>query len=300
MTSSIASNDIQVNANRDFKGIWIPREIWLAKGLSNNEKILWAEIHSLHNRDRGGCFASNEYLMNFMDIKERRLQEMISNLKSFGLVVQVSFDGRERVIKAVVPPEGFEVRRAEVQKSAPLGCGKVHPSGAVNRTPPIYIDNKEDNKEYITPPIPPQKEIAKAKSAKADEEILDSSKAKKGKAFPPEAKELVDQMIECLKSAKPNYVPPKILNAFLTYADYLLRIDGRDCKLILEVFRWALADHFWVDKMFKLNPAEALRKHFDQLEMRMNAKAPINKNQIDRRLKDKAGNAVDEYKDLMF
>ncbi len=38
--------------SRDFKGIWIPKEIWLSDQLSLMEKILLVEIHSLDN-ERG-------------------------------------------------------------------------------------------------------------------------------------------------------------------------------------------------------------------------------------------------------
>ena len=48
--------------NRDFKGVWIPKEIWLNTDLSIIEKVLLVEIDSLDNSDRG-CFASNEYLL---------------------------------------------------------------------------------------------------------------------------------------------------------------------------------------------------------------------------------------------
>lgn len=90
---------------RDFKGIWIPKEIWLFEGLTIAEKALWAEIDSLYDEDKGGCYASNEYLCKFNGVKLRFLQIMISNLKSKGLIEQVSFDGRQRIIKAVKPKD---------------------------------------------------------------------------------------------------------------------------------------------------------------------------------------------------
>ncbi len=88
---------------RDFKGIWIPKEIWLFEGLTIAEKALWAEIDSLYDEEKGGCYASNEYLCKFNGVKLRVLQRMIANLKAKGLIEQVAFDGRERIIKAVVP-----------------------------------------------------------------------------------------------------------------------------------------------------------------------------------------------------
>jgi hypothetical protein len=37
------------NENRDFKGIWIPKEIWLSKDLTLQEKVFYVEIDSLDN-----------------------------------------------------------------------------------------------------------------------------------------------------------------------------------------------------------------------------------------------------------
>ena len=153
--------------NRDFKGIWIPKEIWLQKGLSAQEKCLWAEIHSLYSADVGGCYASNEYLMDFLNVKERRLQEMLSNLKKKKFIIQVGFDGRTRILKAVMPPESDEINDDQNGGGKVPGRGaekctpgrKVHPRGAEKCTPSVHetaplptpcpynIENKEENKE---------------------------------------------------------------------------------------------------------------------------------------------------------
>lgn len=140
--------------NRDFKGIWIPREIWLREDLSALEKTLWAEIHSLFDRESGGCYASNEYLATFCGVQDRRLREMISNLKSKGLVEQVSFNGRVRVIKAIVPDEDFSPCQADRQKSASLTGGKVPVSPAEKCHPHIYRDTSIEKSIDKTPPTP--------------------------------------------------------------------------------------------------------------------------------------------------
>ena len=267
--------DDSIAVNRDFKGIWIPREVWLAQGLSPNEKILWAEIHSLHSREKGGCYASNDYLCNFIGVKERRLQEMISNLKAYGLVVQVSFDGRERVIKAILPPEGFIARRAEVQKSAPLGCGKVHLSDAESCTPPIYIDNKGEGIDYNSPPIPPQNEEPKPNAAKAAEERIKSSPSKKSKIskdFPEEVQQLALRMVKALHEANNDWLIPKNLHPVMQQIHEMIDEEKRDPKRIWDVFMWTVSDHFWMDKLCKPNPAKYLRNQFGQLAGKMDAK----------------------------
>lgn len=83
---------------RDFKGIWIPKEIWLAKDINYFEKILWAEIDSLSGEDN--CFASNEYFSEFFDCRVETISRAISKLKELGYVSEVGFDGRKRYLKS--------------------------------------------------------------------------------------------------------------------------------------------------------------------------------------------------------
>ena len=71
--------------NRDFRGIWIPKEIWLSKDLSTNEKILLAEIDSL-GVSSDGCFASNQYFADFFDLSKDRISRLVSGLKNKGYI----------------------------------------------------------------------------------------------------------------------------------------------------------------------------------------------------------------------
>ncbi len=117
--------------SRDFKGIWIPREIWLHPDLNHLEKILWAEIDSLSSREEG-CTASNEYFCKFFNMKDRQVRECIYSLKKKGLIEQTAFDGRTRTLKTV-PVRVAENRQSEGRKTA-------------SPPTPLY---KEDNKEDI-------------------------------------------------------------------------------------------------------------------------------------------------------
>lgn len=83
--------------DRDFKGIWIPKEVYLNKELNWTDKILLVEIHSLDNED--GCFASNEYFSEFLDVSTTTISKSISKLISYGYMYIESFDGRKRVLK---------------------------------------------------------------------------------------------------------------------------------------------------------------------------------------------------------
>jgi hypothetical protein len=70
--------------SRDFKGIWIPKDIWLSDQLSLMEKVLFVEIHSLDNER--GCFAGNRYFAEFFGLHPRRLAGHIASLKQKGFI----------------------------------------------------------------------------------------------------------------------------------------------------------------------------------------------------------------------
>ena len=113
---------------------------------------------------------------------------------------------------------------------------------------------------------------AEPQPAKAGE--VDSS-SPKGKTFiNQKAVLLVDRMIKSLQAVKPDFKVPKNLSQFLSQADFMIRLDGRDPQRVMDVFNWALSDPFWMDKMFKPNPAKYLREKFDQLEMKMKVVKP--------------------------
>lgn len=72
------------NANRDFKGVWIPAEYWLDPNLTMMEIMFITEIDSL---DRGeGCFASNNHFADFFGITPGRASQIIKSLKKKGYI----------------------------------------------------------------------------------------------------------------------------------------------------------------------------------------------------------------------
>jgi uncharacterized phage protein (TIGR02220 family) len=85
---------------REFKGIWIPKEIWLDMGLSAIEKIIFAEINSLDGED--GCYASNAYLAKFCQCSESYVTKAISKLQKLNYIKITSFDGRQRKMSSSI------------------------------------------------------------------------------------------------------------------------------------------------------------------------------------------------------
>ena len=84
---------------RDFKGVWIPREIWLSDQLSVMEKVLFVEIHSLDNER--GCFASNAYFAEFFQVSTRQIIRYLAALREHGFITVTVRNENERVIHTV-------------------------------------------------------------------------------------------------------------------------------------------------------------------------------------------------------
>lgn len=82
---------------RDFKGVWIPKDIWLSSDLSLMEKVLFVEIHSLDNER--GCYASNGHFAKFFDVSERQVRTYVGQLKAKGYVTVTIANRNERVIR---------------------------------------------------------------------------------------------------------------------------------------------------------------------------------------------------------
>lgn len=92
---------------RNFKGIWIPKEIWLTNELSLQEKVVLVEIDSLDDEEKG-CFASNKYFAEFFKITNGRVSQIIKQLQKKGYIdIKYNYKGKEiteRLIKVKRPP----------------------------------------------------------------------------------------------------------------------------------------------------------------------------------------------------
>lgn len=87
--------------DRDFKGVWIPKEIWLDMDLSLIEKIILIEVDSLDVEEEG-CYASNKYLADFCNCTETTISTSIKRLIESGYLYQTKFDGRHRYLKSAL------------------------------------------------------------------------------------------------------------------------------------------------------------------------------------------------------
>ena len=134
-------------ADRDFKGVWIPKEIWLDERLSMLDKGILTEIDSL-DCGENGCFASNEHLAVFCQCSERKITESISKLIDLGYVWVSSFDGRKRFLRSRVA----KTARLD-RKNCEAEWKNLRDSNTSNK-PPINTDKSISSADDDLPGFP--------------------------------------------------------------------------------------------------------------------------------------------------
>ena len=216
--------------NRGFKGIWIPREIWLSKSLSIHEKVMLAELDSL-DVDGNGCWASNKFLGDFFGLSERRVRDVLKGLKDKGLIeIQYTYKVGTREIESrsiKISPEVYPHPDIDAAINRMQGAAEsCHTPGRILPDPPAEscqtprqdparppagscrVDNiyrEYSNREYIN----------KGASAKADAQGPDLDT----KNFSPELKGKVEEWIQYKKEQRKAYRPTG-LRSLLTQIEH--------------------------------------------------------------------------------
>lgn len=120
---------------RDFKGIWIPKDIWLNKELSIVEKALLAEIDSLKV-----CNAGNDYFADFFGVSVPTITRAVAHLKELGLI-EFSFDGRVRTLRLI------KMIRQTNQNDEYINTSISNNLNNTNNQLNLFKDNNTSNKE---------------------------------------------------------------------------------------------------------------------------------------------------------
>ena len=126
--------------DRDFKGVWIPKVVWLDERLNALDKCILAEIDSLDNGD--GCWASNEYIAKFCQCSVTKVSTSISKLIACKYLTVASFDGRKRFLKSSLSNferQTFKICKADIQN--------LKESNTYNNPFSIYSDEEERARE---------------------------------------------------------------------------------------------------------------------------------------------------------
>jgi hypothetical protein len=117
-----------------FTGVWIPVEVFQMETLTITEKVVYGIVNALDNEE--GCYASNGYLAQTLQLSDRQVKNVLKTLIDFQLVVRIEVDGR-RILRTVE-------KQALVGATDFLGRGKPVSRRGGSRLP---TDRKEDKKE---------------------------------------------------------------------------------------------------------------------------------------------------------
>ena len=118
---------------RDFKGVWIPKEIWLSTDLKVMEKLILVEIDSLDNED--GCFASNEHFSKFFSLSKNRCSEIIKSLEKKGYIK----------IDYIYQEGSKAISRRVIRCVRNIDGGIRNIDSPIRKTEEGYSENREDN-----------------------------------------------------------------------------------------------------------------------------------------------------------
>ena len=145
---------------RQFKGIWIPKEIWLNKDLTFQEKIILVEIDS-YDDGQVGCFATNKHFVNNFGINSSRISQIIQSLQRKNYItITYDFNGKE-IIKRYLhinrppypPKEGMSKINIGMLKNE-MGVCQFDKGGYVKKLKDnntninnTNINNKEERKK---------------------------------------------------------------------------------------------------------------------------------------------------------
>lgn len=129
-----------MNESRDFKGVWIPKKVWLDTRLNALDKVILMEIDSLDQGEKG-CYASNEHLAEFCQCSKTKVSTAISKLIECGYLYIQNFDGRKRELKSRV--SNFE--RQNIKKCN-ADIQNLKESNTDSNTDSNTVSNKKERK----------------------------------------------------------------------------------------------------------------------------------------------------------
>lgn len=186
-----------------FTGIFLPAEILACEDLNLFETILLSWIDALYCPAHGGCFASNKYLGDrIKGAKENTVAKALTHLRTLGLIEDVSFDGRTRVIRACINKYIDKVQSNAALDKNPIGVGQKSNADLDKNPSSPYLYSKAYIKEKTT-----TGSVQKAYSKKASEKSVVVSFANENlkKERPTYATISADEKVKvdaCLEKAK--------------------------------------------------------------------------------------------------
>lgn len=273
---------------RDFKGVWIPKTVWLDRRLSALDKMILTEIDSLASEERG-CFASNAYIADFCQCSEAKVTKSISLLIKLGYLYVASFNGRQRELKSRLSKNIYEAESENVS-----GCsvkntrqGSKFYEAESENVRESKLDNKQDNNIFNNNS---QKENKQKKKSSFDDGDAppDVSPASGTDARPKKEEKVFDADSDAYKAAAylarqreknyPNVKPATEKDKQRWAADFdkCNRIDGYDWWDISDVLHFSQQSPFWRKNILS---GKKFREKYERLLIEMTEE----KNKNDKR-----------------
>ncbi len=230
---------------RRFTGVFIPVEIIDVKELSWMQRLLWAEIHALHDLKRGGCFASNEYLAEVLGVSPGSIANDLTVLRRMGWIRRISKPNSIRVL-VVAHPDSTSPNSEVTSPNSETGFTK--PGSPLHQTVKCLIEEKKDKVKDLD--ITHEGEILEfsfqeSVSGKPETEPVSRRAEAEAiyKAYPRRVAK-VDAIKSILKAFK-EITPAELLDAVRKYA---LSCRGKDAKFIPHPATWFNGGR-WADEI---------------------------------------------------
>ena len=244
---------------RDFKGIWIPKELWILRDLSLLEKVMLIEIDSLDNEN--GCYASNDYFADFFGLSKDRISKVINNLVKRGFI---SSELKYKKGTCIVEKRVLKISRwykATSKKNRTVGKNNDTPTGENNSR--TLVENAEENK---------LENKLNSSSQIFEEPKIDDNDVKKKKIFEADSDPyLLAKFLEkCITENNPKF--PQNESQRQRWAkdfDLMIRRDKIDADDIAEVIDWCQNDSFWRSNILS---GKKVREKYQQLRMRIESR----------------------------
>ena len=270
---------------RDFKGVWIPKAVWLDRRLSALDKMILTEIDSLASEERG-CFASNAYIADFCQCSEAKVTKSISLLIKLGYLYVASFNGRQRELKSRLSTPSYEAESENVQGSFVKNTrqgSKFYEAESENLRD-SKLESKLDNNIFNNNS---QKENTQTNKVSSDDGDAppDVCPASGTDARPHKEEKVFDKDSDAYKAAAylarhiekhyPNVKPPTEKDKQRWAADFdkCNRIDGYDWWDISDVLRFSQQSPFWRKNILS---GKKFREKYDRLLIEMTEEAKKN------------------------
>jgi len=233
--SSLCLKKRKMNKNRDFKGVWIPKEIWLSTDLSPIEKFFLIEIDSLDNEN--GCYASNAHFAELFGLSIKWCSGIIRKIEKKGY------------IKITLMYEGKQVKKRTIKMLNKTGGTLKNGGGG-------YPEKQEGGILKNRRGYPEKQEGNNTK-----EQYNKRSLCQRKKISDDDMK-LAQFIFSKIQQLNPKERPPNF-DKWANSIRLIVERDKRTHKEIQDVFLWANNDPFW---SVNIRSPDKLRKQFTVLE----------------------------------